>query len=42
MELDGSGVTATAFCPGFTSTHMVDEIAWLQPMRRWLPSWPMA
>jgi short-subunit dehydrogenase len=41
MELDGSGVTATAFCPGFTATHMVDEIAWLKPMRKWLPSFTM-
>jgi short-subunit dehydrogenase len=41
MELDGSGVTATAFCPGFTSTHMVDEIAWVQPMLKWLPSFTM-
>jgi hypothetical protein len=38
MELDGSGVTATAFCPGFTATQMVDEIAWVQPMLKWLPS----
>jgi len=41
MELDGTGVTATAFCPGFTSTHMVDEIAWVQPMLKWLPSFTM-
>ena len=36
-ELKGTGVTVTAFCPGFTSTHMLDNIEGVQSVMERLP-----
>jgi short-subunit dehydrogenase len=38
MELDGTGVTATAFCPGFTATHMIEHIRWAPSLLQRMPS----
>ena len=38
MELDGTGVTATAFCPGFTATHMIEDIRWAPGLLERMPS----
>jgi len=37
-ELKGTGVTITAFCPGFTSTHMLDKIEGVESFMERLPS----
>ncbi|MCP4040287.1 MAG: SDR family oxidoreductase [bacterium] len=37
-ELQETGVTVTALCPGFTTTHLLDDIDWLDDLAAFTPA----